>query len=53
GISTPEQAHRISRMADGIIVGSRLLQLVCNESAPYHNTRSFMTGLRKAIDKIT
>jgi len=51
GISTPEQAHRISRMADGIIVGSRLLQLVCDESAPYHHTRSFITNLRKAIDK--
>ena len=51
GISTPEQAHRVGQVADGIIVGSRLLQLVCDETAPYHRTRSFITNLREAINK--
>jgi tryptophan synthase alpha chain len=50
GISTPEQARRVSQVSDGIIVGSRLIQLVCDESAPYHHTRSFITSLRKAIN---
>jgi len=51
GISTPEQAHRVSEMADGIIVGSRLIQLVCDDSAPYHHTLSFITDLREAINR--
>jgi tryptophan synthase alpha chain len=50
GISTPEQAKRISRTADGIIVGSRLIQMVCDEPPPYRHTRSFITDLRKAIN---
>jgi tryptophan synthase alpha chain len=28
GVSTPEQAGEVSRMADGVIVGSRLVQIV-------------------------
>lgn len=51
GISTPEQAYRVSRVADGIIVGSRLIQLIGTEATPYQQTRSFIRGLRKALDK--
>ena len=50
GISTPDQAYRVSRVADGVIVGSRLIQLVGTEPAPYKQTRSFIKGLRKALD---
>ena len=28
GISTPEQARQVARIADGVIVGSRLIQLM-------------------------
>jgi tryptophan synthase alpha chain len=51
GISTPEQAYRVGQVADGIIVGSRLIQLVCDETVPYNHTRSFITGLREALNK--
>jgi tryptophan synthase alpha chain len=51
GISTPDQAYRVSRVADGVIVGSRLIQLIGNEKAPYKLTRSFLKELRQALDK--
>ena len=49
GISTPEQARQVGQIADGVIVGSRLVQLM---EAPDWQTsvRSFITGLRKALD---
>lgn len=51
GISTPDQAQRISRVADGIIVGSRFIQLIGDEGAPYQRTRSFIKDLRQALDR--
>jgi tryptophan synthase alpha chain len=51
GISMPEQAHRVSRVADGVIVGSRLIQLIGNEEAPYQLTRAFIKALRQALDQ--
>lgn len=48
GISTPEQARRASGAADGVIVGSRLLQLM--DGQPYRRLNDFVTGLRKALD---
>ena len=49
GISTPEQARQVARMADGVIVGSRLIQLMeaDNFTLPVAN---FIKGLRKALD---
>ena len=51
GISTPDQAHRVGQVADGVIVGSRLIQLIREEGAPYQLTRSFIRSLRDALDK--
>jgi tryptophan synthase alpha chain len=50
GISTPEQARRVAQIADGVIVGSRLIQLI-NER-PSHELNSFVRSLRSALDSI-
>jgi tryptophan synthase alpha chain len=47
GISTPEQAQRIAKIADGIIVGSRIIQLL---EAPSSELEGFIKGLRQALD---
>jgi len=51
GISTPDQARRVSNVADGVIVGSRLIQIIRDEDAPYRSTRSFVQDLREALDR--
>ncbi len=51
GIGTPEQASRVGRVADGVIVGSRLVQLINEDTSPYHKVRDFATGLRTALDR--
>ena len=51
GISTPDQAQRVGSVADGVIVGSRLIQLIRGEDSPYRQTRSFVTNLREALGK--
>ncbi|HEY54839.1 MAG TPA: tryptophan synthase subunit alpha [Dehalococcoidia bacterium] len=50
GISTPEQAGQIAHIADGVIVGSRLIQLMESGdfTAPVGN---FIKGLRAALDQ--
>ncbi|HJX69524.1 MAG TPA: tryptophan synthase subunit alpha [Dehalococcoidia bacterium] len=50
GISTPEQARRVARIADGIIVGSRLIQLL--DEHPLHELKEFVGGLRNALDSV-
>ena len=49
GISNPSQASRIARIADGIIVGSRLIQLI-EEDATLASLKAFTLSLRKALD---
>lgn len=49
GISTPEQAQQVGQLADGIIVGSRLVQLLRDDKHPYEWVRSFVRTLRTAI----
>jgi tryptophan synthase alpha chain len=49
GIATPEQARRIGAVADGVIVGSRLIQLI-DEDATLASLKSLVTGLRRALD---
>jgi len=51
GISTPDQAHRVAQVANGVIVGSRLIQLIRDEDSPYRRTRSFIQSLRQALNK--
>ncbi|MFH1032757.1 MAG: tryptophan synthase subunit alpha [Chloroflexota bacterium] len=48
GISTPEQAKRVARIADGVIVGSRLIQLM--ETPDFiPRVKEFVKGLRNAL----
>jgi tryptophan synthase alpha chain len=49
GISTPEQARRVGAISDGVIVGSRLIQLI-DEDKTLASLGSFVTGLRRALD---
>jgi len=51
GISTPEQASQIARIADGVIVGSRLIQLMENED-DFTSLTKLVRGLRDSIDKL-
>jgi len=48
GVSTPEQARRIAKVADGVIVGSRIIQLI-KEGNSLKNLCSFVKGLRDAL----
>ena len=49
GISTPEQAKQIARIADGVIIGSRIIQLM--ESDPsLSSLKDFVGQVREALD---
>ncbi len=48
GISTPEQASQVAKVADGVIVGSAILRRV-QEGAKPREIERFVTALRKAI----
>jgi len=49
GISTPEQARQVARIADGVIVGSRLIQLMEIEDG-FISLAKLVKGLRNSID---
>jgi len=51
GISTPEQASQIARIADGVIVGSRIIQLMETEDNFTSPVSRFIKGLRHALDQ--
>jgi tryptophan synthase alpha chain len=51
GISTPEQASQIARIAHGVIVGSRLIQLMETEDNFVPLVSNFIKGLRQALDQ--
>lgn len=54
GISTPEDAARISAQADGVVVGSALVRLVgeaANLDDAQNRVAAFMRALRQAIDQ--
>lgn len=51
GISSPEQASQIARMADGVIVGSRLIQLMEADDDFALPVGNFIKGLRQALDQ--
>jgi tryptophan synthase alpha chain len=48
GVSTPEQARRVGKVADGVIVGSRIMQLLGEEKS-IENAVSFAKSLRKTL----
>jgi tryptophan synthase alpha chain len=49
GISTPEQARQVAQIADGVIVGSRIIQLM--ETDGLETVGNFIRELRHALDK--
>ncbi len=49
GISTPEQARAVGRMADGVIVGSALIQATMQAEEPVKAAGEFVRGLRQAL----
>lgn len=50
GISTPEQAQRAARLADGVIIGSRILDIIEKSKRPAADVKSFIKEVRTAID---
>mgnify|MGYP000483128931 CR=1 FL=1 len=50
GISTPEQASRIARIADGVIMGSRIIQLMEADESMV-DVADFTRELRYALDR--
>ncbi len=51
GISTPQQARQIARIADGVIVGSRLIQLMETGDNSLSPVSHFIKRLRRALDQ--
>jgi len=51
GISTPEQARRVARIADGVVVGSRLIQLMEAEDNFLLPVSNFVKALRQALNE--
>lgn len=51
GISTPAQAKQVARIADGIIVGSRIVQLM-EKDASLAEVVDFVKELRRALDEV-
>lgn len=49
GISTPAQAAEVASLADGVVVGSALVELLEQEGVPA--VRRFLEQLRAALDK--
>jgi tryptophan synthase alpha chain len=49
GISTPEQAAQVGRLADGVIVGSRIVQLLESDDS-FSRIGPFISELRQALD---
>jgi len=50
GIATPEQARQVANMADGVIVGSRIVQSM-EENPSLKKTVELVRRLREAIDR--
>ncbi len=53
GISSPEQAHEASRLADGVIVGSAIINVMEEHAGEADMTRSvgeYVASLRQGID---
>jgi tryptophan synthase alpha chain len=48
GVSTPEQAKRVAKVADGVIVGSRIIQLLGKDES-LRDACSFVKCLREAL----
>jgi len=49
GISTAEQAARVGRLADGVVVGSALVDRLATDGV--HGVRDLLSSLRGAVDR--
>jgi tryptophan synthase alpha chain len=52
GISTPEQARAVGQIADGVIVGSALINVVRDATNPAQAASDFVRGLRECLVEI-
>ncbi|MCJ7551946.1 MAG: tryptophan synthase subunit alpha [Anaerolineae bacterium] len=50
GISTPDQAAQVAGLADGVIVGSALINVVGAAESPEDAAREFIAALRGGVD---
>jgi tryptophan synthase alpha chain len=51
GISTPEQAGQLARFPDGVILGSRIIQLMEDDAGTTTQIVDFARRLRQALDE--
>lgn len=51
GVSTPEQAREVARIADGVIVGSRIIELMATND-DFASLANFIKELRQALDEL-
>jgi tryptophan synthase alpha chain len=49
GISTPEQAREVGKMADGVIVGSVCVKTIGRSDNPVEAAREFARSFREAL----
>lgn len=52
GISSPEVARRVAKVADGVIVGSRIIQLL-EEKEPAEKVRTFVESMKGALTNVS
>ena len=52
GISTPEQAKRVARLASGVIIGSKILQIMEQQDGGKEKLAAFIRETRQALDTI-
>jgi tryptophan synthase alpha chain len=50
GISSAEQAAQAAELADGVIIGSRIIQLMEDNDKSYKKLRDFLGEIRHSID---
>jgi tryptophan synthase alpha chain len=50
GISDAENAHRVAQLADGVIVGSALVNKIGDEGDAIEQARAFVSELRRAMN---
>lgn len=51
GISTPQQACAVGQLADGVIVGSALIDAIARTGDPVQNAANFVISLRQGLQK--
>jgi tryptophan synthase alpha chain len=52
GISTPEQAKKVARLANGVIIGSKILQIMDQENGSREKLAAFIKETRHELDTI-